>query len=349
MAKQINISGKIIGTDSQVFIIAEAGVNHNGDIDTAFKLIDAAKDANVDAVKLQTFKTESLVEPNVKKAEYQVANTGTSESQFEMLKKLELSYDDFVRIKDYTEKKGLIFLSTPFDFESVDLLESISVDAYKISSSDVNNPPFLKYIAEKNKPIILSTGMTTLGEVIDSVNYIKLFTDKLALLHCTTNYPVAYEDVNMNILTVYNNIFDFPVGYSDHTNGIEIPVMAVSMGATIIEKHFTLDKNMIGPDHKASLEPDELKAMVKSIRNVEKAFGEKLKALNSIEKANRVVMQKSLVVTRDIIKGETLSGSDIAIKRPGDGISPKYYDDVIGKKCLCNIEKGIPLKWSYLE
>ncbi|MCW7999959.1 N-acetylneuraminate synthase, partial [Clostridium sp. cpc1] len=265
---------------NKTFIIAEAGVNHNGNIDIAKKLVDAAVEAGVDAIKFQSFKAGNLVTKSAKKAEYQKETTGNG-NQFEMLKKLELSYKEHIILKKYCEEKGIMFISTPFDFESADLLEKLNIPLYKISSGDLTNIPLLKYIAKFNKPMIVSTGMANLGEVEIAVNAIKEGgNDKITLLHCTSNYPTACEDVNLNAILTLKNAFKLPVGYSDHTIGIEIPIGAVAMGTKVIEKHFTLDKNMEGPDHRASLEPNELKEMVKNIRNIEKAFGNGIKICN---------------------------------------------------------------------
>lgn len=332
--------------ENHAFIIAEAGVNHNGSIDTAKKLIDAACKAGVDAVKFQTFKAENIVTQNAPKAEYQKETTGNG-SQFEMLKKLELSFEDYIYLKKYCDKKGTIFLSTPFDFESVDLLEKVGVKYYKISSGDLTNIPLLEYIAKLQKSIILSTGMANLGEVEIAVKAIKKYMDKnLYLLHCTSNYPTLYEDVNLNAMITLKNAFKLPVGYSDHTVGIEVPIAAVVMGAKIIEKHFTLDRHMDGPDHKASLEPDELKSMVDSIRNIESAFGDGVKRCNKSEEKSKFVSRKSIVAKELIEKGEIILLDMIDIKRPEGGISPRYIESVVGSKALNDIQKDSFIKWN---
>lgn len=319
------------------FIIAEAGVNHNGNIEIAKKLIDIACDAKVDAVKFQTFKAENLVTKNAEKANYQKENTGDG-SQFEMLKKLELSYEEHLILKQYCESKEIMFISTPFDFESVDLLEKLQIPLYKISSGDLTNIPFLTYIAKLNKPMIISTGMASLGEVEKAVEVInRCGNNRIRLLHCTSNYPTVYEDVNLNAMVTLRNAFKLPVGYSDHTESIEIPIAAVAMGAEIIEKHFTLDKNMEGPDHKASLSPEELKNMVSSIRNIEKAFGNGIKVCNKNEENTKKVARKSIVASKNIKNGETISYENIAFKRPGYGISPLFIDEIIGKNAVCDI------------
>ncbi|GAA0078693.1 N-acetylneuraminate synthase [Clostridium sp. CTA-5] len=331
------------------FIIAEAGVNHNGDISIAKKLIDAAVDAKVDAIKFQTFKTENLVTYNAPKADYQKQTTGTG-NQYEMLKQLELSYDELVILRDYCNEKGIMFISTPFDFESVDLLEKLNIPLYKISSGDLTNIPLLQYIAKLNKLIILSTGMANLGEVEDAIETIKETGNyKISLLHCTSNYPTDYADVNLNAMITLKDAFKFQVGYSDHTVGIEIPIAAVAMGAKIIEKHFTLDKNMEGPDHKASLNSEELKQMVDSIRNIEKALGNGIKKCNKNELNTRNVARKSLVASVNIKKGELISQDNITVKRPGNGISPKYINNIIGKKATADINADDFITFSKVE
>ncbi|MEA5009352.1 N-acetylneuraminate synthase [Clostridium tyrobutyricum] len=328
----------MLGKD-HVFIIAEAGVNHNGNIDIAKKLIDAACKAGADAVKFQTFKAENLVTINAPKAEYQKETTGTG-NQFGMLKKLELSFEDHIYLKQYCDKKSIIFLSTPFDFESVDLLEKIGVEYYKTSSGDLTNIPLLEYIAKLQKPMIVSTGMANLGEVEIAVKAIKKYMNKdLYLLHCTSNYPNMYEDVNLNAMNTLKSAFKVPVGYSDHTVGIEVPIAAVAMGAKIIEKHFTLDKFMEGPDHRASLEPDKLKDMVDGIRNIEKAFGDGIKRCNENEKDTKKVARKSIVAKTNLKKGQKLSINNIAFKRPETGISPIYTNIIIDKKINRDVNK----------
>lgn len=323
---------------NKCFIIAEAGVNHNGDINIAKKLVDKAKEAGVDAIKFQTFRAENLVTKEAPKAEYQKETTGDG-SQFEMLKKLELSLEDHITLKRYCEEKGIMFISTPFDFESVDLLEKTDVSLYKVSSGDLTNLPLLSYIANKNKPIILSTGMANLGEVEEAVETIsKAGNDRTILLHCTSNYPTAYEEVNLRAMLTMKEAFKLPVGYSDHTIGIEIPIAAVALGAKVIEKHFTLDRNMKGPDHRASIEPDELKIMVRSIRNIELAMGDGIKRCNKSEENIRKVARKSIVAGRDISKDEVITINNISFKRPEFGLKPKYVDLVVGKKARRNIK-----------
>jgi N,N'-diacetyllegionaminate synthase len=324
--------------NSHTYIIAEAGVNHNGDINIAYNMIDAAKECGVDCIKFQTFKTENLVTKTAKKAEYQVENTHNNDTQFEMLKKLELSFEDFRKLKLYCDKVGIEFMSTPFDIDSVDLLEKIGMKTYKISSGDITNKPLLEFVASKNKPVILSTGMCTIDEVQEAVKWIEDKGNKqLTLLHCTSNYPTPYSEVNMNAMITLDKAFTYPTGYSDHTNGIIIPIMAVSMGAKVIEKHFTLDKTMEGPDHKASLDVRELKELVDAIRNIEKAKGTGEKVPVKSEISTRDVARKSIIVTRDLKSGSVLSELDLGIKRPGTGLAPKYLSDLIGKKLIKNL------------
>jgi len=344
----------------RVFIIAEAGVNHNGSLELAYKLVDVAVEAGADAVKFQTFKTENVISRKAKKAKYQNKASGNAESQFEMIKKLELSFEDFRKIKRYCDKKGIIFLSTPFDHKSVDFLEEL-VPVYKVGSGEITNLPFLEYIAKKEKPVILSTGMATLGEVEEAtgaiINANSSFFDTfhlsrltshlppLTLLHCVSEYPAKYEDVNLKAMLTLKKAFKFPVGYSDHTLGIEIPIAAVALGARIIEKHFTLDKNLPGPDHKASLEPQELKQMVRAIRNVEKSLGDGIKRPTQSELEMMKVVRRSLMATRDIKAGEVVKELDIAIKRPETGILPKFKKIVIGMRPTRDIKKDEPFNW----
>lgn len=311
-----------------VFIIAEAGVNHNGSMEIAKRLIDKAAEAGVDCVKFQTYIAENVMSKYAPKAEYQVNNTGCEESQLDMVKKLELSFEDFAELKEYTEKKGLMFLSTPFDLESCDFLNNLGLNIFKIPSGEITNLPYLRKINSFKKDVILSTGMAALDEIQAALDVLK--DCKVSLLHCTTEYPCPYDAVNMNAMLTMKEKFNLPVGYSDHTQGIEIPVMAAAMGAQIIEKHFTLDKNMEGPDHKASLEPDELKQMVKAIRNVEKAFGDGKKEPQPAEIKNIAIARKSIIAKCNIKKGEIFTEKNLTTKRPGNGISPMKWDEIIG-------------------
>jgi len=335
---------KIFG--NATFIIAEAGVNHNGDINLAKKLIDVAKDAGADAVKFQTFKAENVVTTNAEKAEYQKETTGVKESQYEMIKKLELTEYDFKELADYAKEKDILFLSSPFDKESVDLLDEINVPVFKVASGEITNFPLLKHIAEKGKPIILSTGMATLGEIEDTLRVIRgAGVDDVVLLHCVTSYPAKMEDVNLRVIETLKHAFKLPVGFSDHTLGITVPIAAVSRGAVVIEKHFTLDKNLPGPDHKASLEPDELKEMVVAIRDVEKALGDGIKLPTKEEEEIKKVARRSVVAKVDVPEGTTITADMLDVKRPGIGIEPVYFDFVVGRKAKENIKKDEIMMW----
>ncbi len=346
----IKIGFKKVGGNNKTFIIAEAGVNHNGDIDIARKLIDVAVDAGADAVKFQTFNTDKLVTKNAPKADYQNKTTDKKESQYDMLKKLELSKEDHELLIDYCNDKNIQYMSTPFDFDSVDLLEKLGLEIYKIGSGDLTNILLLKYIAKLGKPMIVSTGMADIGEVEEAVNAIQeTDNNKLILLHCVSNYPTTYEEVNLKAMDTMKQAFKLPVGYSDHTKGIEVPIAAVAMGAIVIEKHFTLDKNMEGPDHKASLNPEELSIMIKSIRNVEKSFGNGLKKPTKVEKENIKIVRKSLVINKAKKIGQIISKKDIDIKRPGIGIDPKFINIIIGMKLTNNIEADHLLTWEDLK
>jgi N-acetylneuraminate synthase len=332
---------------NRTFIIAEAGVNHNGDINLAKKLIGAAKDAGADAVKFQTFKAEKVVIKNAEKAEYQKETTGIGESQYDMIKKLELTEYDFKELAEYAKKKGILFLSSPFDKGSVDLLDGLDVPAFKIASGEITNFTLLKYIAKKEKPIILSTGMSTLGEVEDALNVIRSEgVEKVILLHCVSNYPARIEDVNLGAMETLKQAFKIPVGFSDHTLGITASIAAVALGACVIEKHFTLDRNLPGPDHKASLEPDELKEMIKGIRNVEKALGDGIKRPTKDEVAIKRVARRSIVARVDIHRGTIITEDMLDVKRPGMGIEPKYIERIIGKRAKINIKKDELITWS---
>ena len=307
-----------------VFIIAEAGVNHNGDINLAKKLIDVAVEAGVDSVKFQTWKTELLVTRDAKQAEYQTENTQIEESQFDMLKKLELSYDDFSELKQYCDESKIMFLSTPDEIPSANFLVNLQ-DIFKIGSGELTNLPYLRHIGSLGKKIIISSGMCTLKEIEDALNVlVKAGTkkDDITVLHANTQYPTPMEDVNLNAMITIKNKLGVKVGYSDHTLGIEVDIAAVAMGASIVEKHFTIDKAKEGPDHKASLEPEELRAMVIAIRNVEKALGDGIKIPSGSEKPNIVVARKSILANQKIKKGDTLTEENIIVKRPGNGISP---------------------------
>ena len=315
---------------SKTLIIAEIGVNHNGNIDTAKKMIEVAKECGADIVKFQTFNTDALTSKFAKMAEYQKKNMGEEKSQKDMLKSLALSYDDFRELADYCKEVGIMFLSTPFDIGSVHFLDSLQ-DIWKIPSGEITNYPYLVEIAKTKKKIILSTGMCAMDEVEASLKVLKdNGAADITLLHCTTDYPAPLESVNLKAMLTLKEKFGCPVGYSDHTKGIEVSVAAVALGACVIEKHFTLDRNMPGPDHKASLEPDELKELVNAIRNVEKALGDGNKKPTESELQNRNVARKSIVALKPIKKGELLSEDNLTTKRPGNGISPMHWNEIIG-------------------
>ena len=319
-----------------VTIIAEAGVNHNGSIELAKKLVEKAKEAGVDYIKFQTFKASKLVTKAAKQAEYQQKNIGKEgDSQYQMLKKLELSPEEHELLIDYCKEFGIKFFSTAFDFDSIDYLHSLNLGLWKIPSGEVTNYPFLKRIAAYNEPTILSTGMCDMDDVrtaVDALYKNGLSKENLILLHCNTEYPTPFEDVNLRAMLALEDEFKVEVGYSDHTKGIEVPIAAVALGATVIEKHFTLDRNMEGPDHKASLEPDELKAMVSAIRNIEKAVGgDGTKHVSDSEKKNIAIARKSIVAACDIKAGEVFTEQNLTVKRPGNGISPMRWEEVLGQ------------------
>ena len=324
-----------MNNQKKVFIIAEAGDNHNGDYDTALKLVDKAVEAGADCVKFQTFVTERVISKLAEKADYQKESTGTGESQYDMEKKLELSFEQFRQIKKYCEQKKIMFLSTPFDLESIDFLQEIDIPFWKIPSGEITNLPYLEKIAHTGKDVIMSTGMCTMEEIQKAIDILKKNgAGKITLLHCNTEYPTPYEDVNLRAMKTMAETFGVEVGYSDHTKGIEVPIAAAAMGAVVIEKHFTLDKNMPGPDHKASLEPYELKQMVQSIRNIEKALGSSEKKPSASEIKNIDIARKSIVAKKTIKKGEELTEDNLDIKRPGNGISPMCWYDLFGTKAV---------------
>ena len=317
-----------------VFIIAEAGVNHNGSIELAYKLIDIASASGADAVKFQTFKAENLVLKNAQKAEYQKQTTNQSESQFNMLKKLELDTNTHKKLIEYCKKKDIVFLSTPFDHESIDLLNELELQIFKIPSGEITNLTYLRHIGSLRKEVILSTGMSTLKEIEEALIILTsagTSKENITILHANTMYPTPMEDVNLRAMQTIQDKFGVAVGYSDHTLGIEVDIAAVAMGATIIEKHFTLDKTMDGPDHKSSISPEELKAMVSSIRNIEKALGSSIKKPSKSEKPNITMARKSIVASKSIKKGELFTEKNITTKRPGTGISPMKWDSILGK------------------
>lgn len=316
-----------------IYIIAEAGVNHNGSFELAKKMVDEAKAAGADCIKFQTFVSKSLVSKTAGKAAYQKKTTDADESQLDMLKNLELSFAEFAALKAYCETKKIDFLSTAFDFESIDFLESLGMEIWKIPSGEITNLPYLMRIAKTGKAVILSTGMSTLEEVETALDVLKANgAGAITLLHCTTEYPAAVAHVNLNAMETMQKVFDLPVGYSDHTQGIEISIAAAALGAVVIEKHFTLDKNMKGPDHRASLEPAQLKAMVSAVRHVEVALGNGRKEPSSEEVQTCKVARKSITAKCRILKGECFTSENLTVKRPGTGINPMKWFDVIGQR-----------------
>lgn len=317
-------------------IIAEAGVNHNGSLETARKMVDAAYKAGADYIKFQTFHTEALVTALCEAADYQKENTG-AKSQDEMLRSLELSYEDFRQLKNYCDEKGIGFMSTAFDEESVDFIASLNPDFIKVPSGELTNLPFLRKMASTGIPVIMSTGMATPEEIAKALTPFRkagYSNEDIILLHCTTQYPAPMEDVNLLAMKTVSDNFGLPSGYSDHTQGIEIPIAAATLGASVIEKHFTLDRNMEGPDHKASLEPDELEAMVKAVKNIQIALGNGVKEVKDSEKDNIIAARRSIVAARPIAKGQVIKDEDICAKRPATGLSPMLWDKVVGSKAI---------------
>jgi len=325
-----------------VFIIAEAGINHNGDMNTAKRLIDVAVEAGTDAVKFQTFKAELLVSKDAQKAQYQKEATNAEESQYEMIKKLELDVSAHKKLMTYCAEKKIMFLSAPFDHDSIELLHNLGLEVFKIPSGEITNLPYLQHIGRLNKQVILSTGMADMGEIEGALDVLidaGTARENITLLHANTMYPTPMEDVNLKAMLTIGNAFDIAFGYSDHTLGIEVDIAAVAMGASVIEKHFTLDKTMDGPDHKASLEPEELKAMVQAIRNVEIAQGSSVKKPTPSETPNMVVARKSIVACCSIAHGEMFTEENLAVKRPGNGISPMRWDEIMGTQAQRNYKE----------
>lgn len=316
-------------------IIAEAGVNHNGSSEMARKMIDAAKSSGADYIKFQTFKADKITNRFAAQAQYQQRNTGKEESQLQMLRNLELGYPEFEQLAAYCRQAGVKFMSTPFDGDSIRFLATLGMDYMKIPSGEVTNLPYLRQIAATRIPVIMSTGMCGLHEIASALDVLTkggLGIDEITLLHCNTEYPTPMQDVNLKVMETLRSEFGTRVGYSDHTRGIEVAIAAVALGAEVIEKHFTLDRSLPGPDHVASLEPSELSAMVAAIRNIEKAMGSAEKRITDSERKNIAVARKSIVAARRIKAGETFSVDNLAVKRPGSGISPMMWDDVIGRK-----------------
>lgn len=325
------------------FIIAEAGVNHNGSLELAMQMVDAAADAGADAIKFQTFTAEKLVCRHAEKAEYQKRTTDKTKGQYELIKRLELDANAYRELFDYCREKSIRFLSSAFDLESIDLLDELGLEIFKIPSGEILNLPYLRKIGGLKKEIILSTGMTDIGEIEDALDVLTQAgtdSEKITVLHCTTEYPTPVEDVNLQAMRTIGAAFPGnSIGYSDHTLGVEIPIAAVALGATVIEKHFTLDRNMEGPDHKASLEPGELKAMVCAIRNIEKAMGNGIKKPSPSELKNRSIVRKSIVAAKEIRKGETFTEENLTVKRPGTGINPMRWDELIGQSASKDYKK----------
>jgi len=334
----------------RTFVIAEAGVNHNGDMSLAHKLIDAAADAGVDAVKFQTWRAEGLATAEAPKAEYQLRTTGSGGNQLDMLRNLELPEEYLPELINHCEERGITFMSTAHDWEAIEILDRTNVPAFKVGSGDMTNTPFLRKMAQKMRPIIMSTGMANLAEVEEAVNAVRSEgNDQLILLHCVTSYPAKFEDINLRAMDTLERAFQVPVGYSDHTPGIEASLAAVAMGARVIEKHFTLDRSMVGPDHLSSLEPDELKSMMQGIRLVEAALGNGVKGPSQVEEDIKVVARKSIVAATDIAAGTTITEAMVTTKRPGSGIMPRDWDEVVGRVSNGMIIKDDLIRWDQLS
>lgn len=349
--RKVRIGNQWVGDGEPCFIIAEAGVNHNGDLQLAHRLIDVAYHAGVDAVKFQSFITEELVTPEAPKADYQVETTGEPGRQYEMLKALELNAKEQAELKYHCEQVGILYLCTPYDNTSIDILDGMGVVAFKIASTDCTNVPFLRYMADKGRPVILSTGMAALGEVEQAFNTLRDggLDGKIVILHCISEYPVRVEEVNLRAIRAMEQAFGCPVGFSDHTQGVGASPWAVAVGACVVEKHFTLDRNMVGPDHRASLEPAELANLVRTVRDVEAALGDGVKRPMPSELANRPLMRKSLVARRQIRAGETITSEDITSKRPESGLAPTWFDRVVGKRAAVDIDKDGVLTLSSVD
>lgn len=335
----VEIGPHLVGPGNPCFIIAEAGVNHNGDMQLARQLIEQAVQCGADAIKFQSFITEALITPRTPKANYQIEATGSADSQYAMLKALELSAQQQAKLQAYCQEIGITYLCTPYDEQSVDWLADMGVAAFKIASTDANNSPFLRYIAKKKRPILLSTGMATLAE-IEAANSAILQADPAAQiinLHCTSEYPTPLQEVNLRAIMTLQQAFQKPTGFSDHTVGIDVSTWAAAMGACVIEKHFTLSRNMVGPDHRASIEPQELSALVTAIRALETAQGDGVKRPMPSEYGNKSVMRKSLVARRQIPAGAVITPEDLTCKRPGTGLSPSWFDTVVGQSAITDI------------
>jgi N,N'-diacetyllegionaminate synthase len=334
----------------KIFIIAEAGVNHNGSLELAIDLVDAAKKAGADAVKFQTFRADKIVTRKAGKAAYQKKHTPRGETQYEMLKRLELSREDHRELLDQCRRRKVAFMSSPFDQESADFLGELGLERFKVGSGEITNLPLLRHVAAKGRPVILSTGMSSLGEVEQAVETLRAAgCSDITLMHCTTQYPAPPEEVNLKAMFTMRAAFQVPVGYSDHTPGIEIPIAAAALGAEVLEKHFTLDKGLEGPDHKASLDPTEFQAMVRAVRTVEMALGDGVKRLAPSELPNRDVARKSVVAARPIKRGQRLTMGRLTIKRPGHGVQPADLEKVIGRAVNRDVEPDEVITWSLLR
>jgi N-acetylneuraminate synthase/N,N'-diacetyllegionaminate synthase len=350
MDRAVCVGERCIGADNSVFIIAEAGVNHNGEIELAKQLVNAAAEAGVDAVKFQTFRADQVVSTEAPKAAYQKETTDAGESQLEMVRRLELAPEAHCELQSYCQDQCILFMSTPFDKKSVDFLNELGVPVFKVGSGEVTNWPLLEHIALKGKPIILSTGMSYLGEVDEAVRVIRdAGNDQLVLLHCVSNYPADPADANLRAMKTMATAFRVPVGYSDHTPGIEVALAAVTLGASVVEKHFTLDKGLPGPDHRASLDPQELKALVRGIRIVESALGDGIKRPAVSEEENRVVVRRSLAARSDIQEGGLLTVGLLQSLRPASGISPRFLDQVVGRRTRRSLVAGELIGWEDLR
>ncbi len=346
----MRIGDREVGDGTPCFIIAEAGVNHNGDPNLARRLIDIAKSAGADAIKFQTFTADALVTRDAEKAGYQKATTGGRESQYDMIQDLELTHEDFRKLSDYARERGIVFLSSPFDEESADFLETLGITAYKIPSGEITNLPFLEHIAKKGRPVILSTGMADLREISEALDALRSSgQEEIILLHCVTSYPAPFESLNLRAIETLRDTFHLPVGFSDHAEGITSALIARALGACIIEKHFTLSRDLPGPDHKASLEPGELQSMVEMIHRVDGALGTGIKEPGCEELEMRRIARKSLVAMMDIPRGTMITGEMIGMKRPGTGIEPKEFTSVIGRRAARTIRKDELIGWHMIQ
>jgi N,N'-diacetyllegionaminate synthase len=342
----ILVDQKVIGSGSRVFVIAEIGINHDGSVNQAEKLIDAAVEAGADAVKFQSFRADRLLIPSRDRYAHQVEG---SESAYQLLRRCELSWADQEKLKKHSDRRGVIFMSTPFDEESADFLDSLGVPIFKIASSDITHVPLLRHVASKGKPILLSTGMSFLGEVADAIWSLKSAGAKeILLMHCVSAYPALPQDMNLRAIQTLQSYFELSVGLSDHSQGILLPLIAVALGAVIIEKHFTLDKTASGPDHKVSMDPDDLKTLVASLRDVEACLGDGRKRPSDVEEESRLFSRRSIVAAVDIRANETIAPWMLSFKRPGTGLEPRHWEKVIGMTARRNVEKDTILQWEDL-